>query len=468
MVELSQDKKIELLTYSEVEQVRGYVGNFEVTIRKKARSVDMAKCTGCGSCVEKCPVKVPSEWDLGLDKRKAIYIPFPQAVPNVPVIDREHCFVFTKGREKCRACARACSAEAIDFDQEDEVITEKFGAIVVATGYSLFPWEERYGEYGAGQFPDVVTGLHFERMLHASGPTGGHILRPSDGKEPKSVVFIQCVGSRDETKGVPYCSGICCMYTAKHAILLKEHIPDAQAYVFYMDIRATKKNYEQFILKAQREYGAMYIRGRVSRLYRRGDKLIVKGADTLAGTPVEVEADMVVLATAIIPQPDAAEVARMLSIPCDQYAIFTEAHPKLRPVESVTRGTFLAGACQSPMDIPEAVATGSAAAVKVCGILAHDELSLEPTIAEIDPEKCSGCLTCLGVCPFEAIVAEKVDSRTVARVIESVCQGCGTCAATCPAEAISAKGFTQPQIYAQISSAFDRRIEELAVGLPSE
>ena len=466
MVESSKDKNIEILTYSEVEQVKGYVGNFEVTIRKKARSVDMSKCTGCGTCMEKCPIKVPSEWDLGLGIRKVIYTPFPQAVPNVPVIDREKCVYFLRG--KCEACKKFCAAEAIDFDQEDEIINETFGAIVVATGYSLFPWEEHYGEYAAGRYKDVVTGLHFERMLQASGPTGGKVIRPSDGEEPKSVVFIQCVGSRDESKGVPYCSGICCMYTAKHAILLREHVPDAQAYVFYIDIRATKKNYEQFILRAQREYGAVYVRGRVSRIYQRGDKLIVKGSDTLAGTPVEVEADMVVLATAVIPQPDAAEVARMLSIPHDQYAIFTEAHPKLRPVESVTRGIFLAGCCQSPMDIPEAVATGSATAVKVCGILSHDELTLEPRIAEVDPERCSGCLSCVEVCPFEAIVADKVDSRTVSRVIASVCQGCGTCAATCPAEAIAVKGFNNSQIYAQISAPFEKRAEEVTIGLSAE
>lgn len=258
------------------------------------------------------------------------------------------------------------------------------------------------------------------------------------------------------------------MYTAKQAILLKEHIPDAQAYVFYIDIRSTKKNYEQFILKAQREYGAIYVRGRVSRIYQRGKKLVVKGADTLAGTPVEVEADMVVLATAVIPQPDAADVARMLSIPHDQYAFFTEAHPKLKPVESVTRGIFLSGCCQSPMDIPEAVATGSAAAAKVCGILSNDELTLEARIAEVNTERCSGCLNCVEVCPFGAIVAETVDSRTVSRIISSVCQGCGTCAATCPAEAISVKGFNYPQIYAQISAPFERQAEEVAIGSSAE
>ena len=264
MVESSKDKNITIHTYSEVEQVKGYVGNFDVRIRKKARSVDMSKCTGCGECAKACPVVVPSEWDLGLGTRKAMYTPFPQAVPNVPVIDRSVCLIFTKAKEKCgAACVRACVAKAVTHKQEDEIINEKFGAIVVATGYSLYPWEKNYGEYGGGRYKDVITSLHFERMLQASGPTGGHIIRPSDGKEPENVVFIQCVGSRDESKGVPYCSGICCMYTAKQAILLKEHINHAQAYVFYIDIRATKKNYEQFVLRAQRDYGVIYTRGRV-------------------------------------------------------------------------------------------------------------------------------------------------------------------------------------------------------------
>jgi heterodisulfide reductase subunit A len=256
------------------------------------------------------------------------------------------------------------------------------------------------------------------------------------------------------------------MYTAKQAILLKEHIHSAQAYVFYIDIRATKKNYEQFVLRAQREYGVIYTRGRVSRIYQKGDKLIVRGADTLAGMPMEIEADLVVLATAVVPQPDAADVARMLSIPRDQFIFFTEAHPKLRPVESVTRGIFLAGACQSPMDIPESVAMGSAAAAKVCGILSHDQLMLEPTIAEVDADRCSGCLACINVCPFEAITTVTVDSRTVSNVIASVCQGCGTCAATCPASAITLKGFTNEQIYSQIEAPFRKAAEkkEVVVG----
>jgi len=455
MVESSKDKNIKIHTYSEVEQVKGYVGNFDVRIRKKARSVDMSKCTGCGACQDACPKVVPSEWDLGLGTRKAIYTPFAQAVPNVPVIDRSTCLIFTRAKEKCgAACVRACAAKAITHKQEDEIINEKFGAIVVATGYSLYPWEKHYGEYGGGRYRDVITSLHFERMLQASGPTGGHIIRPSDGKEPKHVVFIQCVGSRDESKGVPYCSGTCCMYTAKQAILLREHLHDAQAFVFYIDIRATKKNYEQFVLRAQRDYGVIYTRGRVSRIYQHGDKLIVKGADTLAAMPVELEADLVVLATAMVPQPDAADLARMLAIPHDQFNLYTEAHPKLRPVESVTRGIFLAGACQSPMDIPESVAMGSAAAAKVCGILSHSELTLEPTIAYVDTDRCSGCLACTTACPFEAITTASVDGRTVSSVIASVCQGCGTCAATCPASAITMKGFTNDQIYSQIEAPF--------------
>ncbi len=465
MVESSKDKNIRILTYSEVEQVKGYVGNFDVRIRKKARSVDMSKCTGCGACIEACPHVVPSEWDLGLGTRKAIYTPFPQAVPNVPVIDRATCRIFTKSPEKCgAACVRACVAKAVTHKQEDEIISDKFGAIVVATGYSLIPWEKAYGEYGGGRYKDVITSLHFERMLQASGPTGGHVIRPSDGKEPKNVVFIQCVGSRDESKGVPYCSGICCMYTAKQSILLKEHVHDSQAYVFYIDIRATKKNYEQFVLKAQREYGVVYTRGRVSRIYERNGKLIVRGADTLAGTPVEVEADLVVLATAMVAQPDAANVARMLAIPHDQFRQFTEAHPKLRPVESVTRGIFLAGACQSPMDIPESVSTASACAAKAIGILSHQELTLDPTVAEVNTDRCSGCLTCTKVCPFEAITTQTIDGKTRASVIASVCQGCGTCAATCTAQAITLKGFTYDEVFSQIEAPFKAAARKEAVG----
>ncbi len=451
MTESSQDDNIEVLTYSEIESVEGFVGNFDVTIRKKARSVDMSRCTGCGECVQKCPTKVPSEFDMELGKRKAIYTPFAQAVPNVPVIDRDHCLKFIK--DKCGICQKVCPAEAIDYEQKDELITRKFGAIVVATGFSLFDWTV-YEEYGGGRYKDVVTGLHFERMLDTSGPTEGKVIRPSDGKEVKQIVFVQCVGSRDEAKGVPYCSRVCCMYTAKQTILMKDHFPDSQSYVFYIDIRAAGKNYEEFVKRAQRESGTTYIRGRVSKIYDKGDKLVVQGADTLAGERVEIEADLVVLATAVVPNPDAVELAKMLNIPYDQYGFYTEAHPKLQPVESVTQGIFLTGSCQFPKDIPDSVATTGAAAVRACGIFSNDELTIEPKIAWVDAEKCSGCFNCMEACPFDAIIGEEFNGRTVARVQESICHGCGNCAATCRTKAVNVRGFSDEQIYAQIEAPF--------------
>jgi heterodisulfide reductase subunit A2 len=452
MTESSHDENIEILTYSEIVEVKGFVGNFDVTIRKKPRYVDMSKCTGCGLCVEKCPTKVPSEWNLGMGMRKAIYKSFSQAVPNVPVIDAGHCTFLTKG--KCKICQKLCPAGAIDYEQKEELLEKKFGAIIVATGFTQFD-PSAYGEYGAGKFKNVITGLHLERMLDTSGPTGGHVVRPSDQKEPKNVVFIQCVGSRDESKGVAYCSRICCMYTAKQAILLKDHYPQTQSYIFYIDIRAAGKNYEEFVKRAQREYGAMYIRGRVSKIYEKGDKLIVRGADTLAGRQVEIEADLVVLASAVVPQPDAVELAKILNIPYDQYGFYSEAHPKLQPVESVTKGIFLTGSCQFPKDIPDSVATTGAASVRACEILAKNELVLDPKIASVRPEVCSGCLNCSECCPFSAIEPVKFQGRTVAQVNSALCHGCGNCASTCRTGALDVEGFTDDQIYAQVASVFD-------------
>jgi len=451
MTESSQDEKITLLTYAEIEEVKGFVGNYDVTIRKKARSVDLVKCTGCGECKLKCPKKVSSEFDMGLGTRKAIYTPFTQAVPNVPVIDRESCIYFTKG--KCQICSKVCPTGAVDYEQKDELITEKFGAIVVATGFDQFDWTV-YGEYGGGRIKNIVTGLHIERMLETSGPTGGHIIRPSDGKEAKVVVFVQCAGSRDEAKGKPYCSRVCCMYTAKHALLLKDHQPDSQAYVFYIDIRAGGKNYEEFTKKVQRDHGAVYIRGRVSKIYEKGDKLVVCGADTLTGKPVKIEADLVVLATAMVPQADATALAQKLNIPYDKHGFYTEVHPKLQPVASVTKGIFLTGACQFPRDIPDTVAMSGAAAIGVCGIFSQDEMSIEPRIACVDTERCVSCFNCLQVCPFNAIVQQEIDGKTYAYVQESLCTGCGNCASTCRVRAITVRGFTDEQLYAQIKAAF--------------
>lgn len=453
MVTVSQSEKVTIHTYSEIEEVTGHVGNFTVKIKKKARSVDINKCTGCGVCYNKCPVKVPSEFDMGLGKRTAIYIPFPQAVPNVPIIDRENCLYFKT--KKCGLCKKVCPFGAIDYDMKEEVIEESFGAIIVATGFTQFD-HSVYGEYGYAKYKDVITGLHFERMVNSSGPTGGKIIRPSDGKGARDVVFIQCVGSRDEQKGMPYCSRLCCMYTAKHALLLREHNKDAQAYVFYIDIRAAGKNYEEFVKKVQDEYGAAYLRGRVSRIFEKRGKLVVRGADTLSGAQIEIKADLVVLASGLVAQPDAANLAQMLHIPYDQNNLFTEAHPKLAPVETITSGIFLTGACQSPKDIPDTVATASAASVKALGLMVQDKLAMEPLIAKVNPELCSGCRACIEACPFNAIEEEEIEDggfkrkRTVAKVVEGVCTGCGNCTAICRMSAIDLEGFTNRQIMEEI------------------
>ncbi|HNX51763.1 MAG TPA: CoB--CoM heterodisulfide reductase iron-sulfur subunit A family protein, partial [Thermoanaerobaculaceae bacterium] len=366
MVEVYQHPRIKLLAFSEVDEVSGYIGNFTVKIRQKARAVDTSKCNGCGACTTACiQRKIPSEFDERLGMRSAIYVPFPQAVPNTPVIDRANCAYFkakAKGATKaaCGKCAQACSREAIDFDQQDSFLTERVGAIVVATGFQLYQIGADqpqgltgYGEYGYGTVPDVIDGLQFERLASASGPTGGKILRPSDGKEPKRIVFLQCVGSRDPAKGMAYCSKICCMYVAKHTMLYRHKVHDGQATVFYMDIRAAGKGYDEFTRRAIEEDGARYVRGRVARLYRDGDVIKVHGFDTLSGEPLVLDADMVVLATAMRPQPGIEALAQKLSVSYDQHGFINEAHPKLRPVETNTAGVFVAGACQAPRDIPD-------------------------------------------------------------------------------------------------------------------
>ncbi|OGQ73876.1 MAG: disulfide reductase, partial [Deltaproteobacteria bacterium RIFOXYA2_FULL_42_10] len=428
MVEASLNENIKILTWSEVEKVDGYIGNFTVQIRKRARYVNEDLCNGCGLCIEKCPFKAKSEFEMGMAQRKVIYTPFPQAVPNIPVIDAKNCPKIQK--DKCGACAIVCGPKCIDFKQQDTVITEEVGAIIVATGYQLMP-NERFGEYGYGKIKDVISGLQFERLASASGPTGGEIKRPSDGKTPKNVVFIQCVGSRDEKKGVSYCSKICCMYTAKHTMLYKHKVHEGQSYVFYMDIRAGGKRYEEFVRRAIEHDGAMYLRGRVSRVYEKDGKVIVQGADTLSGNQVEIEADMVVLATALVSRDGADSLAQKLGIGYDKYKFYNEYHPKLKPVETVTAGIFLAGTCAGPMDIPESVSMGSATASKVLALFSNDQMAREPITANVNRMTCNACWDCLVACPYSAIEEDAVKNRQgavirmLARVNEGVCQGCG-------------------------------------------
>ncbi|MBN1485548.1 MAG: CoB--CoM heterodisulfide reductase iron-sulfur subunit A family protein [Chloroflexia bacterium] len=361
-VEVGQHPRIQLYTYSEVVSIEGEEGNFCVRIRRKPAYVNWDLCTGCGLCQEKCPTKVPSPFEEYVGLGKAIYTLSPQAVPNKPVIDREHCRYFTRG--KCRVCERVCPTEAIDYEQQERIVEENVGAIVVATGFDLYALND-IGEYGAGEDPDILSGLQFERLLSASGPTAGAVRRPSDGKEPAEIAFVQCVRSRDPEHGMPYCSRICCMYTAKHAMLYKHRVHHGQAYVFYIDIRSAGKNYEEFVQRAMEEDDVLYIRGRVSRIFRQNGKLVVWGADTLTGKSIEVRADMVVLANAVIPAPGNQELAQALGIELDENGFFREADDNLRPMESTRPGIFIAGAAQTPKDIPDTVAQASGATAKV-------------------------------------------------------------------------------------------------------
>jgi heterodisulfide reductase subunit A len=393
-VEVGHHENIRLYTYSELESVTRSEsnGDFMVRIRRKAAYVDWSLCTGCGVCQEKCPFKVESSFERGIGPRKVVYTLSPQAVPNKPVIDAINCrylqskwdietgrlpAVDKKGnpaQPRCGACAKFCPTGAVNWNQKDEVFEESVGAIVVATGYDLFP-QARLPEYGGGNIPDVIDGLAFERLLAASGPTAGKVLRPSDGKTPKEVVFVQCSGSRDPERGVPYCSKICCMYIAKQAILYKHRVPDGQAYVFYIDVRAGGKGYEEFLNRAQEEDGVVYLRGKVSRLFRDGDKVMVKGADTLSNRTVEIAADLVVLATAVIAHTGSRRVAEMLGLATDENDFFTARNEELDPVVSRMPGVFLAGAALGPKDIPETVAQASGAAAKVLGMFQREKLS---------------------------------------------------------------------------------------------
>ena len=460
MVDAAQNEKIKIYSYSEVQSVKGFVGNFRVTIKKKARYVDETKCTGCGLCTEKCPQKkVPNAFNLGLDQRRAIYIPFAQAVPKIATIDADYCTMLKTG--KCGVCSKVCTAGAIDYKQTDSFIEEQYGAIVVATGFNPIKLDQ-YDEFAYSQSPDVVTSLEFERLMNAAGPTGGTLLRPSDGTHPKTIVFVQCVGSRcDDSKGKSYCSKICCMYTAKHAMLCREKYPDTDVYVFYIDVRTPGKNFDEFYRRAVEEYGVHYVKGMVGKVVPENGKLKVQASDLLGNRQLHIDADMVVLAAAIEPDKSARPLATMLTASMDTNDFFTAAHPKLRPVESPTAGIFLSGACQGPKDIPETVAQASAAAAKVIGLLAKDSLICNPCTATPDELMCNGCSSCEKVCPYGAITYIDKEFRgpnrttlvrRVAQVNPAVCQGCGACTVACPSGAMDLKGFSNKQIMAEVDA----------------
>ena len=438
---------ITLLTYCEVEAVSGYVGDFDVRIRKRARSVNEDLCTGCGMCQEKCPKRVlDTAFEAGMGRRKAVYRPFAQAIPNVPVIDRENCLYFTRGR--CKLCEKNCTVEAIDYEQEDQLLDVEVGAIIVATGFAM--WDPaQLAQYSSDFSPNVITGLQFERLSSAGGPTSGEILT-ADGIKPERVAIIHCVGSRDENAHL-YCSRFCCMYSLKQAHQIRDKT-GAEVYDFYMDMRAFGKAYEEFYERVQEE-GITFIRGRGAEVEVLPDgKLRVKGEDADLGRLVAADVDLVVLATAIEPQPDSDRVAAVCGLGRTPDGFFAEAHPKLRPVETSTAGVFLAGSCQGPRDVPDTVTHAGAAALEVVRLFNQGEVTISPTVAEVDAALCVGCGECILTCPYTAIAR---DAEGKAAINAALCKGCGTCVATCPSGAITALHFTDEEIVAQIEGLLE-------------
>jgi len=447
MVSVGQHERIELLSYSEVVDVQGYVGNFKVKVRKKARYVNEELCTGCGLCEEKCPAKnIPSEFDLGLGTRKAIYRPFPQAVPNTPVLDRDHCIYFEKG--KCRACEKLCPRGAIDFEQKDQLLELEVGTIILATGFDTFD-PSRATQFGYG-LDNVLTGLEFERLLNPGGPTGGKVLL-KDGTPPKSIAILHCIGSRDERYN-EYCSRVCCMYSMKLAHLVKE-TTGAEVYEVYRDMRSFGKGYEEFFNQVEEE-GVIFIRrGEDVEVTQLDGRLLVKAEDVFSGERVELLVDMVILGVGVEPRRDAGEVARIFGIGLSKEGFFAERHPKLAPVDTASDGIFIAGTCQGPKDIPDSVAQGGAAAVAALDMIDVGKVELEPITSFINEEICSGCRICIGLCPYSAIEFVSLNGRGVARVNEALCKGCGTCASACPSGAATQRGFVDRQIYAELEGA---------------
>jgi heterodisulfide reductase subunit A len=462
MVTAGSHPNIKMYSYAEVTKVEGYVGNFTVSIRQKARSVNIDLCTGCGICQEKCPKKVIDEiYEAGLGYRKAVYTPFPQAVPKYPVIDRENCTYFLKGT--CKACEKFCPANAIDFTQEDEYISLPVGNIILATGFDLFD-ARRIPQYGYGRLANVYTSLEFERLCNAAGPSNGKILLRDGVTVPKSVAIIHCVGSRDKNYN-NYCSAICCMQSLKFSHLVHERT-GAEVYQFYIDIRTPAKDYDEFYQRLLEE-GTHFIRGKVAevtdaaRLPGEEGKLIVQVEDTLVGKQRRIPVDMVVLSAALEPRFDSNEVAHLFGISCSANGWFIERHPKLDPVATMTEGIYIAGCAQGPKDIPASVVQGAAAAARILGRIQQKEIALEPVRATVDETKCSGCRICNNLCPYNAILFH--DDRMVTEINPALCQGCGTCIAACPAGAISGTGFSNEQILAQLEGLLLLNVQPLQV-----
>ena len=450
MSEVGSHPYVELLAYSEVEEISGFVGNFKAKIRRKARYVDEGKCTGCGVCMQKCPYKTDSEFEVGLAKRKAAYIPFPQAIPNVATIDPDICIYIKSEGKKCGACIKFCEAGAIDFNQQDQILEVEVGSIILATGYGLMD-PKLIPQYGYGKYENVITGLEFERIVSPTGPTEGKI-KLKDGREPESVAIAHCVGSRDKNYH-EYCSRVCCMYALKQANYIKEELPNTNVYQLYIDMRCFGDGYEEFYERLSNE-GVNFVRGKVAQVTDQAvsdeekGKLIVVAEDTLLGRMLRIPVDMVILCNALEPQADAGGVASCFTINQKATGFFLERHPKLDPVATPTEGIFVAGCCQSPKDIPDTVAQASAAAARVLAMISKGRITLEAAVSAIDEDKCSGCKTCLNLCPFGAISYD--EEKEVCQINEALCKGCGVCAGACPSGAITARQFTNEEIIAQV------------------
>ena len=442
MVDAGKHENIELLAYSEVKEVDGYIGNFKVKVERKPRYIDEETCVGCGSCSDVCPIEIPNYFDEGTGMVKAAYIPFPQAVPLVATIDKDYCI-------ECHLCDTACERGAIKHDQEPEEIELDVGTIIVATGYDPYdPSEKKEWSYEDSE--NVITGLELERYINASGPTQGHVVKPSDGEKPKSVAFIQCVGSRDEQINKPYCSRVCCMYAMKNAQLIKDHEPDTEVTIYYMDIRAFGKGFEEFYKRSQEKYGIKFIRGRPATVLENPDQsLTIRSEDTLLGKVTEFDYDMVVLSVGLQPPEGAETLRQTLGISKSADGFLMEAHPKLRPIDTLTDGVYLAGVSQGPKDIPDAVAQASGAAARAAIPMIKGEVEIEPIVASVDTDVCGGCEVCIELCPFGAI--ERIDEQ--AHVNIALCKGCGTCVAACPSGALEQAHFKTAQIMAQIEAA---------------
>ena len=444
-----QHKNITLMTSCEVSEVKGFVGNFDITIKQKARYVDHGKCNACLACTEKCPGKGISEWDEGLVKRKAIYIPFPQAVPQKPVIDRESCTFFKKG--KCRLCEKVCEQKAIDFEQQDTFTTVKVGAVIVATGYDLMDTRELI-QYGYGKYPGVYNALEVERLFNSAGPTSGKVtLR--DGREPQAIAIFHCIGSRDKNN-YEHCSRVCCMYSLKFAHLFKEKT-SADVYQFYIDMRAAGKGYEEFYNRIIEE-DVKFIRGKGARVAASADepgRLVVEAEDTITGKFIKLPVDMVVLSPAMTPRSDSKDVARLFNLSTDKHGFFMERHPKLAPLSTMSEGIFIAGVCQSPKDIPDTVAQAYGAAAEALTIVVKDKMELEATTAMVNPASCCACQNCVRVCPYGAPFFN--EQKGVSEINEALCKGCGLCASVCPTGAIIARHFTNDQVLAEMEGLME-------------